>query len=315
MVLRPGTIIKSLMVFSVGVAVGAAGGALVYKKLHPMTSQQAEASRPPASRTLAPPALTVAVASPASPNEAPLEVAVEKSLQAVASNPAVVVTPEPVDAVASKPAEVAASNPPVPTPVVPPAVQEFFGVPVGVVAGAPASAPTSGLLRLRLMPDRCVAGFDAKTSVVDFSGWTKALTGELAYEAGRPVESARGSVTADATTMDTGDADRDKELREDHLEAAKFPHMKFEISVVKMTSPGTVDMSGSMEIHGVRKDVTIPCTFKLRLDGFAYVAGEVKVKMTDFGIKPPTKLGIIKVEDEFRIWFEIWAEPVKEPAK
>ncbi|MEK7469016.1 MAG: YceI family protein [Planctomycetota bacterium] len=311
MTIQRGTLIRSLLILVLGAAVGAAGGALVYKKLHPSTGQDAAASRPDASRSLAPPE------EPADANpkpEVPANI-VAVAMSPVEEAPQVVIPPDPGLVVPEIPPEAALAKPEEATASESPAGPEFFGVQVGSAGDAPASVPSSGLQRLRLMNGRCVAGFDAKTSVVDFSGWTKNLTGELTYEPGRPVESARGSVTADPTTMDTGDAARDKELREEHLECATFPRMGFEISVVKMTSVGTVDMSGSMEIHGIKKDVTIPCSFKLRSDGFAYVAGEIKVKMTDFGIKPPTKLGIITVEDEIRIWFEIWAEPVKEPSK
>jgi polyisoprenoid-binding protein YceI len=316
MAIQRGTLIRSLAILGFGVALGAAGGALVYKKLHPASRQDAAASRPEASRALAPPEGPPEVKSPAAAEVAvvPAPVEVKPPVIFVPPVPGVVAT-NPVLLVPVIPPEVAVAKTEEAVASTLPAGPEFFGVPVGPATGAPASGPATGLKRLRLMAGRCVAGFDAKTSVIDFSGWTKALTGELTFEPSRPVESAKGSVTADPTTLDTGDADRDKELREVHLECAKFPRMGFDITVVKMTSVGTVDMSGTMELHGIRKDVTIPCSFKLRSDGFAYVAGEIKVKMTDFGIKPPTKLGIITVDDEIRVWFEIWAEPVTEPSK
>ncbi|MCE9582760.1 MAG: YceI family protein [Planctomycetes bacterium] len=224
--------------------------------------------------------------------------------------------PKPPDLVAAEPPDLFVEGPTQEVAASLPASNgDFFGFAVGTAdrAAEPASAAT--LLRLRLMKGRCVGGFDGKSSVLDFSGWTRELHGELTYEKGRLAETAKGIVTADPATIDTGDADRDKEIRDTVLETAKYPRMQFEISHIKMTALDKMDMTGVMEIHGVTKEVTLPCLFKLRRDGFAWMKGEIRLNMTEFGITPPVKMGVIKVENEIRIWFEIWAEPVKEPMK
>jgi polyisoprenoid-binding protein YceI len=180
---------------------------------------------------------------------------------------------------------------------------------------APVPLPATTRLRLRLMEGRCVGGFDGTSPVLNFSGWTRHLAGELTYEKGRLAETARGTVTADPATLDTGDAARDKEIREKLLETARYPRMSFEISFLEMKGPDSANISGTMEIHGRKQYVTIPCSFRLRRDGYAWMKGELKVKMSDFGIDPPVKMGVIKVRDRIRIWFEVWAEPVREANK
>jgi polyisoprenoid-binding protein YceI len=325
---NPGKLAGAVLLVGLGVAMGAPAGVTVYKKLHPPARPRPDQGGGPGGGPQAPPELP-----PGSEKGRPLtesDLIASKDSDKLTSpglaaqgTDAVPVSPVAVPALPAKPPDLSTVPPPegdTVTPldipqVKPAAVVEFFGVPVEFAERPAAAASTSNLLRLRLMKDRCVGGFDGKSSVLDFSGWTRALTGELTYEKGRLAETAKGVVTADAATLDTGDADRDKEIREKHLESAKYPTMSFEIASIRMTSLETMDMTGAMEIHGVKKTVTIPCSFKMRRDGFAWMKGEVKLNMTEFGITPPVKMGVIKVADEFRIWFEIWAEPVKEPKK
>lgn len=196
---------------------------------------------------------------------------------------------------------------------------EFFAFPVPSAnrrssAPEPASpSPTARpLIQLRLMDGRCIAGFDGTSSLYDFTGWTKAVTGEGTYELGRLAETAKAWVVADARTLDTGDAERDAEIHSEHLESAKFPQIRFELAQLKMTGTESGVAVGTLEIHGVRQNVTVSCTIRMRLDGYVHMTGEVRARMSVFGIRPPSKLGVVKVADELRFWFEIWAEPVKE---
>jgi hypothetical protein len=77
MAIQRGTLIRSLAILGFGVALGAAGGALVYKKLHPASRQDAAASRPEASRALAPPEGPPEVKSPAAAEVAVVPAPVE----------------------------------------------------------------------------------------------------------------------------------------------------------------------------------------------------------------------------------------------
>ncbi len=312
MTFHSGSVLRAFLFLGLGAVAGATGGIVAYKKLHPPAGTHAQGGGPPESRTSAPPVLAreeddgdrkpAVSETPAQP-----DVSTSTVPDPVTVNSTVAGDSIPPEVIAAKAPGGAAGKSA--------AVLDFFGVPVGEAAVAADTGAHAGSVRLRLMEGRCVAGFDAKSSVLDFTGWTKALSGELTYKPNRPIETVQGTVTADPNTLDTGDDERDKELREKHLETAKYPVMKFEIASVKQTGGDTADMTGSMEFHGVKKELTIPCSFKLRLDGYAFASGEIKVKMTDFGIEPPVKMGVIKVADEIRIWFELWAEPVREVKK
>jgi polyisoprenoid-binding protein YceI len=166
------------------------------------------------------------------------------------------------------------------------------------------------------MKDRSVAGFDATSTLHDFRGWTKSVGGSVTFEKDRLEETAAAKFVVDARTLDTGNPDRDAEMHRDFLESAKHPEFVFTLSEFRRASPGATSgrctMKGTLEIHGTRKDVEASGTFELRRGGHLHVKGELLVKMTDFGISPPVTALIIRVGDEIKIWFEVWAEPAKE---
>ena len=69
---------------------------------------------------------------------------------------------------------------------------------------------------------------------------------------------------------------------------------------------------GKLTVAGVTKDLNLPITMEYAEGGKLMFKGEAKVKMTDFGIKPPAPalaLGLIKTDDEVKITFEWFTAP------
>jgi polyisoprenoid-binding protein YceI len=218
------------------------------------------------------------------------------------------------------PVEAGKTEPPAPPPAPlhrPPAF-DFLGFPVESAeraAPAPAEPPPAPvapkLLRFAPLPDRCVAGFDATSTLHDFRGWTKSVTGWIAFEKERLEETAAAAFVVDARTLDTNNPDRDRDMHIDVLHTARYPEFKFTLKEFRRTSKdrddGACTMKGTMEIHGTAKDVEIPGTFALRRDGYLHVKGELRTNVTDFGISPPVTALVIRVDDEIKVWFEVWA--------
>jgi polyisoprenoid-binding protein YceI len=208
----------------------------------------------------------------------------------------------------------AAERPPLayvePGPAKAPQGPDFFGFPLNRTERA---ARPSELMRFVPMQGRCAAGFDATSTLHDFSGSTTAITGHIEFEKGRHESTAKAEIVVDARTLDTGNKDRDQDMHETTLESAKYPEVRFVLTSVAMKTPGALSgdltMRGTIEIHGVKREVEIPAVGELREDGYLHGKGQFKALLTDFGMTPPTKLGFIKVRDEIVIWFELWAEP------
>lgn len=66
----------------------------------------------------------------------------------------------------------------------------------------------------------------------------------------------------DATSINTGNADRDKHLRSaDFFDVEKFPNITFQSTKIKKTGENTFDVTGNFTMHGVAKEITLPVTF------------------------------------------------------
>lgn len=88
------------------------------------------------------------------------------------------------------------------------------------------------------------------------------------------------------------------------LDAANHPWMRFELASVELLIEGTGRITGTLEIHGVRREVTVSLRGVLaerRLE----VRGELEIRQTDFGIQPESIAGVVKVADPMKIVFAV----------
>jgi polyisoprenoid-binding protein YceI len=70
------------------------------------------------------------------------------------------------------------------------------------------------------------------------------------------------SLTISASSVDTGTPDRDAHLRSDDFFAvATYPTLTFRSSRVAKTGDETYDVTGTLTIRGVAKEITLPVTY------------------------------------------------------
>jgi polyisoprenoid-binding protein YceI len=66
------------------------------------------------------------------------------------------------------------------------------------------------------------------------------------------------NVTIDATTVDTREPDRDKDLRSaNFFDVANFPTFTFKSTKVEQVAPGKLKVTGDLTMHGVTKSVVL----------------------------------------------------------
>ncbi len=98
-------------------------------------------------------------------------------------------------------------------------------------------------------------------------------------------------------------------LGEQVLDVKKYPSIVFESTAVTgKGAPPSMDLSvaGKLTIRGTTRQVTAPVAVKV--DGATLTAtGRLSFKQTDFGIKPVSVGGVVKVKDELTINFTIAA--------
>ena len=96
-----------------------------------------------------------------------------------------------------------------------------------------------------------------------------------------------------------GDRKRvDEAMRdEDQLSASKFPKITFASTSCKKVSEGKIEVSGAIEIRGVKKEVTVPMEVQIA-NGKLKAMGKFQLTHKDFGFEPySAALGTIKNDD------------------
>jgi polyisoprenoid-binding protein YceI len=139
---------------------------------------------------------------------------------------------------------------------------------------------------------------------------------------GRAVLQSDGKVLAmvrlPVASFTSGDGNRDAHMQE-VLETARFPFVVFkgvahlEGSVVAASArpaKAQVQMAGELELHGVRRPLTVPITLEFRPDGSVSVQGTFEISLDAYSIQRPSLL-FVKVDDGCRIDLEFVAREVK----
>jgi polyisoprenoid-binding protein YceI len=166
--------------------------------------------------------------------------------------------------------------------------------------------------RLNIVASLSRVGFDAKSTLHDFSGVTQKLVGELRVNLARPADGVEGSIEVEASSLDTGLVDRDAEMRK-VLDTAKHTRLRFEwtafdveaLDATSMTLNGTA--RGKLTIKGTARDVAMPVHVSVDASKRVHVDGELSIKLSDFGVKPPSQLGVISVDDQVKVWVALQA--------
>jgi len=111
----------------------------------------------------------------------------------------------------------------------------------------------------------------------------------------------RAMVRVPITAFDSGDANRDANMRET-LEANRHPYVVFK-GVTSVATPAAhgkaipASIRGELDFHGVRKPVEVPVSVEFAADGSAKVRGKLKISLDAFGVERPSLL-FVKLDDE-----------------
>jgi polyisoprenoid-binding protein YceI len=74
----------------------------------------------------------------------------------------------------------------------------------------------------------------------------------------------------------------------------------------------SVVATGDLTIAGTTQSVEVPVSVTALPDGGLRIEGEKKMRMTEFGVKPPKlMLGTLKVHDDIRIVIDVTIQPAK----
>ena len=118
-------------------------------------------------------------------------------------------------------------------------------------------AASSFAAQWNIDPAHSSASFAVKHMMVStVHGSFSGLKGTVDYDAG-DLAGAKVTLTIDATTVDTRNDNRDKDLKSPNFfDIEKYPTITFVSKRVAPGSPGKFQLIGDMTIHGVTKEVT-----------------------------------------------------------
>ena len=103
-------------------------------------------------------------------------------------------------------------------------------------------------------------------------------------------------------------------FNEDYMESAKFPKTVFTGKItgsVDYLEDGTynVSVTGTMDMHGVKKQITVPGTITVK-NGILFIYAKFNIKIADYNIKLPSFLSM-NVADNVDVTVKATMKPYK----
>lgn len=228
---------------------------------------------------------------------------------------------------ASPPPQPAAAPAPAPTPTPRPAAsQPALAPPAAPTPDARPAVKTPAVVRLTLVKDRSEARFLSRETIAnvplprDAIGTTKVISGVLAISGDGKVLRDQSKFTVDMASLQSGSANRDRDIKARTLEVGKYPTSEFVVTEVKgLPSPlptsGVLkfQLIGDMTLHGATKPVTWDVTAQMNEGGMIGRASAA-VRFADFNMTRPLTAVVLSIEDTVRLEVDFTAARSQTPA-
>ena len=139
--------------------------------------------------------------------------------------------------------------------------------------------------------------------------WVRAPFSEGTLNAGTSphvafrVDAKTMTVMPDDKLSSEKQAEVQRNMQTEVLESEKYPEIRFLSTKVDQLQPDHWLVTGNLSLHGQMRSIQVDV--KSASGGYA---GSGKVKQTDFGIRPVTVGGLVKVKNELDIQFKVIPE-------
>jgi polyisoprenoid-binding protein YceI len=165
--------------------------------------------------------------------------------------------------------------------------------------------------------DQSTAAYKGKDALSAWTGTTKDVNGTVEYDS-QTGEFIKGEVQVGLASIDSGNGVRDARMRNEFLQTDKFPTALFVVKKIENFPKFSAWKQWGNRQKGkiigdlTIKNITKPVTFEaeaIYTGKELKVTGTSKVKMTDYGITPPS-LFLVTVEDSVGLEFDALAKPM-----
>jgi polyisoprenoid-binding protein YceI len=132
-------------------------------------------------------------------------------------------------------------------------------------------------------------GFQIRHMVTKVRGRFNEFEGKIVADRAKP-EASSVELTIQATSIDTANANRDKDLRgADFFDVEKYPTITFKSTRITPKGKDVYDVTGTLTMRGVSKEITLPVNFlgfmkNMRGVDAAGFETAVTLNRKDFGI-------------------------------
>jgi polyisoprenoid-binding protein YceI len=135
-----------------------------------------------------------------------------------------------------------------------------------------------------LNPEHSKVAFTHKSmwGLVNVRGTFGGVSGEVTQGADA---SLQGSISVDATTIDTKNRKRDTHLKSaDFFDAEAHPTISYAVRSGEFLPDGTVVLNGELQVHGVTRPVELTARIDQESASSATLSAEVIIDRADFGL-------------------------------
>jgi polyisoprenoid-binding protein YceI len=167
----------------------------------------------------------------------------------------------------------------------------------------------------RIDPAESRVWFDADARLHSFRGQTQNITGSFTLQQSSPPQIADAQVSINAASLETGNRERDADMREDFLEVERFPTIALHAVEVLTARPTAneaswdVVLQAQLTVHGTTRDVQVPASVSLAPER-VIARGQIHLDMRDYQIRVP-RLLLVPMKSAVLVGFEMVARPVR----
>jgi polyisoprenoid-binding protein YceI len=157
------------------------------------------------------------------------------------------------------------------------------------LAAVLAASPALGADTFVIDKGHSEVGFQIRHMMSKVRGRFTDFDGKIVADRAKP-EASSVELTIQATSIDTANANRDKDLRgADFFDVEKYPTITFKSTSIKAKGKDAYDVTGTLTMRGVSKEITLPVTFlgimkNMRGQDAAGFEAAVTLNRKDFGI-------------------------------
>jgi polyisoprenoid-binding protein YceI len=142
----------------------------------------------------------------------------------------------------------------------------------------------------------------AKATMHKLKAESKSVGGRIEVDLKNPAVGLKGEILIPVASFKAEEADADPKVAE-WTAAAKYPQVRIEL-IKAISLPGaesTHRVDSRVTFHGATKLWSLPVKATENGTGRLLVTGSHEFKLTDFGIKPPAFLVVIRAHDYLKV--------------